>query len=67
MRRENRRLREDVDIRKRATLASFDSYARLRGSRDSMFQASCSTQQQEQRAFGNLEQAIARLRTVFGG
>ncbi|MEU7383936.1 MULTISPECIES: hypothetical protein [unclassified Streptomyces] len=46
-------------------LARFDAYARLRRGRDSLFQASRTTPQQEQRAFDDLAQAISRLRNAF--
>ncbi|MEU5059954.1 MULTISPECIES: hypothetical protein [Streptomyces] len=45
-------------------LARFDAYARIRAGRDSVFEVSRSTPQQEQRAFDDLEQAVARLRST---
>ncbi|WP_327724997.1 hypothetical protein [Streptomyces europaeiscabiei] len=47
-------------------LARFDAYARIRGGRDSIFLASRSTPQQEQRAFDDLALAMAGLRRAFG-
>ncbi|MFE9953323.1 hypothetical protein ACFYRJ_38645 [Streptomyces sp. NPDC005531] len=46
-------------------LTRFDTYARLRGGRDSIFQSSRTTPQQEQRAFDDLAQAITRLRNTL--
>ncbi|MGW4345235.1 hypothetical protein ACWEL8_09170 [Streptomyces sp. NPDC004690] len=43
-------------------LVRFDAYARARGGRDSIFSASRTTPQQEQRAFDDLAQAVTRLR-----
>ncbi|MEV6294921.1 hypothetical protein AB0M41_31830 [Streptomyces sp. NPDC051896] len=47
-------------------LNRFDAYARIRGSRDSVFQASRFTPREEQRAFDELEQSITRLRHTCG-
>ncbi|WP_326632959.1 MULTISPECIES: hypothetical protein [unclassified Streptomyces] len=46
-------------------LARFDTYARIRGGRDSIFESSRTTPQQEQRAFDDLAQAITRLRNTL--
>ncbi|WP_405573408.1 hypothetical protein OG418_48900 [Streptomyces phaeochromogenes] len=46
-------------------LTCFDAYARIRGGRDSIFPASRTTPQQEQRAFDHLAQAIDRLRSTI--
>ncbi|MET8404366.1 hypothetical protein [Streptomyces sp900116325] len=46
-------------------LNRFDAYARIRGGRDSIFQSSRTTPQQEQRAFDDLAQAITRLRNTL--
>ncbi|MFD4863278.1 hypothetical protein [Streptomyces atratus] len=43
-------------------LTRIDAYARIRGGRDSIFQATRSTPQQEQRACDELAQAITLLR-----
>ncbi|MEU8627792.1 hypothetical protein [Streptomyces sp. NPDC048669] len=47
-------------------LACFDAYARVRGTRDSILPASRVTPREEQRAFDELRQAVARLRDAAG-
>lgn len=44
----------------------FDAYGRIRGARDNIIGASRVTPWQEQRAFDDLAQAIARLRKALG-
>lgn len=46
-------------------LTRCDTYARIRGSRNSIFESSRTTPQQEQRAFDDLAQAITRLRDTL--
>ncbi|MBQ0850550.1 hypothetical protein J8N05_20475 [Streptomyces sp. BH-SS-21] len=45
-------------------LASFDAYARVRAARDGVLPSSRVGPREEERAFDELQQAIARLRTA---
>ncbi|MBK3564499.1 hypothetical protein [Streptomyces sp. MBT62] len=45
-------------------LTCFDTYARIRAARDSVLSASRVGQREEERAFGDLQQAISRLRSL---
>jgi hypothetical protein len=45
-------------------LTCFDAYARIRAARDGVLSASRVGPREEERAFDDLQQAIARLRTV---
>jgi len=45
-------------------LTCFDAYARIRRARDSVLAASRVSPREEERAFGDLQQAISRLRTT---
>ncbi|MFF0133718.1 hypothetical protein [Streptomyces mirabilis] len=45
-------------------LTCFDAYARIRAARDSFLSASRVGPREEERAFGDLQQAISRLRTA---
>ncbi|MFF1650446.1 hypothetical protein [Streptomyces sp. NPDC058240] len=49
----------------RGVLICFDTFARIRGGRDSILGANRSTSQHEQRAFDDLAQAITRLRSTL--
>ncbi|MET9154784.1 hypothetical protein ABZX82_26460 [Streptomyces griseoflavus] len=44
----------------------FDAYARARAARDSLFPTARTTPRQEQRAFDDLQAAVARLRNRLG-
>ncbi|MFJ3671465.1 hypothetical protein ACIPSE_33880 [Streptomyces sp. NPDC090106] len=50
----------------RQVLIRFDAYARIRAARDSVLAASRAGPRDEERAFDELEQAMARLRDVPG-
>ena len=45
-------------------LTCFDAYARIRRARDSILTASRVGSREEEHAFNDLQQAIARLRTI---
>ncbi|MCX5401582.1 hypothetical protein [Streptomyces sp. NBC_00102] len=50
----------------REAIARFEAYARIRGARNSIFQASRVSPHEEQGAFDDLERAIIRLRRALG-
>ncbi|MDT0438924.1 MULTISPECIES: hypothetical protein [Streptomyces] len=47
-------------------LVRFDSYARVRGARDSLLSASRTGPGEEERSFEDLRRAVTRLREVLG-
>lgn len=52
------------DLAVQEVLTCFDAYARIRAARDGVLSATRISPREEEHAFGDLQQAITRLRTV---